>query len=89
MLVGVGVEAEQFGDAAVEVAERIGEILLLLEGQARAASLPARAAAEIAAAVEREHGGFVEGRRVVCRGGVRQVMLHARGCGWRETARAA
>ena len=60
VLVDVGFEAEEFADAAVEIAERIGGILFVLERQMRAAGLPARAAAEIAAAIERQHGGLFE-----------------------------
>src|SRR3954451_21237630 len=41
----------------------------------RAARLPARAAAEIAAAIEGEDGGLFEGGRVVGGRGVRQVVL--------------
>ena len=76
VLVRVGVEAEQFGDAAVEIAEGIGRILFLLERHVRAACLPARAAAEIAAAIERQHCGLVERRGIVSRRGVREVVLH-------------
>ena len=75
VLVHIGVEAQQFGDAAVEIAERIGGVLLVFERHARAARLPARAAAEVAAAVEREDRGFFERRGVVGRGGVRQVVI--------------
>ena len=75
VLVHVGVEAQQLGDAAVEIAEGIGGILFVFERHARAAGLPARAAAEVAAAVEREDRGFLEWRGVVGRGGMRQVVL--------------
>ncbi len=61
VLVDVGFEAEQLGDAAVEIAERIGRILFVLERHVRALGVPARAAAEIAAAIEREHGASSKG----------------------------
>ncbi len=89
VLVGAGVEAQELGDAAVEIAERIGEVLLLLDGQARAAGVPARAAAEIAAAVEGQHGGLLERRNVIGRGSVGQVMLDDAGCGCWGTGPAA
>ena len=63
VLVDVGFEAEELTDAAVEIADGIGRILFVLERHVRAACVPARAAAEIAAAIERQHGGLFEGRR--------------------------
>src|ERR1017187_10288307 len=60
VLIFVGFEAQQFGDAAVEVAERIRRVLLVLERHVRAVRLPARSAAEIAAAVERQNRSLVE-----------------------------
>ncbi len=77
MLVGVGLEAEQLRHAAVEIAQRVGVGKLFLQSERDRVGSPARAAAEIARAVEREHGGFVERRREVGRGGVGRVMLHA------------
>ena len=76
------------GDASVEIAKRIG-YMLLFEREVRAFRAPARAAAEIAAAVERQHGRVFEGRRIIGRRGMRQVMLHHQQPAVGETARAA
>ena len=84
VLVLVGRKSQQFGDAAVEIAQRIGRVLLLFERHCRAVGLPARAAAEVAAAVEREHRGLAEGRRVVRRRGVRAVVFHQHDAALRE-----
>ena len=76
MLVDIGLQAEQFADPAVQVADGIGRILLVFERHMGALRLPARATAEISAAVERQHGGLGEGRRIIGRRGVSGVMLH-------------
>jgi hypothetical protein len=76
VLVFAGRKSQQFGDAPVEIAERIGRVLLVIESHQRALGQPARAAAEIAAAVECQHGCMVEGRRIIRRRGVRAVMFH-------------
>ena len=89
VLVGARLEAEQLGDAAVEIAERIGEVLLLIERHLRAARLPARAAAEIAAAVERRAPWLRrtgKGSRPTRRA---PGDAPPRGCGCSGTARAA
>src|ERR1035441_247273 len=65
MLIHVGLKAEEFADAPVEVADGIGRILFVFQRHVRAARLPAGAAAEIAAAIQRQHGGLFEGRRIV------------------------
>ena len=59
-------------------------IELLVEHQLGAGCLPAGRAAEIAVAVQRQHGGLVEGRGVVGRGRVRHVMFHQHHLGARE-----
>src|ERR1017187_6681401 len=74
VLVRVGVEAQQLGDAAVDIAERIREVLLLVQRHARAGRLPARAATEVAAAVKRQNRSLLEGRGIIRRCGVRQVV---------------
>jgi uncharacterized protein YejL (UPF0352 family) len=53
VLIQVGVEAQQFRHASIEIAQRIRIILLLLHGHLRPARVPAGAAAEIAGAVQR------------------------------------
>ena len=75
VLIDVGLKAEEFADPPVKIADGIGRILFVLEREMRAARLPARAAAEIAAAIEREDGGLFERGRIVGGSGVRQVML--------------
>ena len=78
VFVGVRLEAEQFGDAAVQIADGIRIVHLGFEFQTVALAAIARAAAEIAGAVEGQHSGVVETRGVVRGGGMRGLMLHQR-----------
>src|SRR5262249_37777317 len=75
VFVGLRMEAEKFRHPAIEIADGIGEILLLLDGERGAGGAPEGSTAEIASAVERQHGGFVERRGVIRRGRMRQVVL--------------
>ena len=86
----VRLEAEQLRDAAVQIAERIGNVAApARSSSACPARLPARAAAEIAAAVERQHRGFLERRRKERRRRVRRVMLHHHDAAFGKSRRAA
>ena len=76
VLIFVGRKTQQLGHAAIELAEGIGRVLFVFEGHARTVGLPARAATEAAAAVEREHDGLVEGRRVISGSGVGLVVVY-------------
>src|SRR5579871_1638577 len=78
VLIAVGIETEQLGDAAVEIAERVRVILLLIERHVRTAGVPDGATAEIAGAIESEDRRLLKRRRIVGRGGVRQVVLDDR-----------
>jgi hypothetical protein len=71
VLVFVGRKPQQFGHPPVEIAQRIRRVVFLIERHDGALGVPARAAPEIAAAVERQHRGPLERRRVIRRGGVR------------------
>jgi hypothetical protein len=62
VFVGIGAETEQLGYATIEIAERIGIVKFALQVEFVALRLPARAAAEIADAVEGQNGSFFEGR---------------------------
>ena len=75
VLVGVGGEAQQFRDAAVDIAQRIREILLLLQRQAWSRPPRQRAPLKIARTVERQHRGLLKRRRVIGGRRVRQVMV--------------
>ncbi len=79
-------EAQQLGDAAVKVAERIRVGHLRIQRKVRAFGAPARAAAEVAHVVHGHHGGAFERRSVVGGGGVRAVVIHAHHARLREEA---
>ena len=76
MFLGSGAIAQQLRHGAVQPAQRIGIIPLALGLNLRVLGVPARAAAEIAGVIEREHGGFFKGRCEKRRSGVGLVMLH-------------
>ena len=84
MFVGARAEAQQLGHGAVQPGQRIRILPLLFELQLIALRLPARAAAEVAGVIEREHRRFFEGRREERGRGVGQVMLHHGDFGLRE-----
>ena len=75
VFVGVGLEADEARDAAVQVSERVGVINFALDIQMGSVGLPERSAAEVAHAVERENRCLVEGRGVIRGRSVSAVVL--------------
>ena len=68
VFVGVGCKAEQGGDAAVEIAERVREIEFFLDTQVGPAGFPKRATAKIATAVASTTRAWYAGRCQRCPG---------------------
>ena len=75
VLVGAGAKAEEFGDAAVEVAERVGKVGFLLKFQAAIARTPAGGATQVAGTVEGKYSGIGEAGGVVGAGGMGGLMV--------------
>src|SRR5579862_842124 len=86
VLVGAGVEAEQFRHRSIQAAEGVRIIPVLIAPQFVAAAVPARPAAEIPGVVERQNGCFLKRRRVESRGGMSPLMFHHHHLGVRKLA---
>ncbi len=86
VFVGARLEAEKFGDAAVEFADGIGIENFVFESEAIPFPAPFGAAAQVALAIERNDSGVVEGRRIVRGGGMRGVMVDRNNARFRKHA---
>ena len=71
-----GIETQQLRTPAIEIAQRVRILEVLFQVQSDFRSPPARGGSKFPIPVQRQHGGIIEGRRIVRRCRMRRVMLH-------------
>ena len=82
MLVGAGAEAQEFRNGSIQPPKRVRVIPFLLGTQLIARGRPARAATEIALAIECQYGGVIERGSEIRGGGQVRAQMDDRKRAW-------